>query len=187
MTLVTRLDFRDVTIWSFLYFSRFYFSANSGRYSLFGRYSFPCDRCPSLCQHSQYLLSAFVMATTTPLHDGDRVYVVGRSIYARQAGIVMKVTAAKASVYFPLKQYTKNLNHASLTTDHPLLKNHIAYQALDSPPPRSTVPDTAIILPASVDAAILALCTALDESHLDADPNLLSHIGSRLSSSRRRS
>jgi hypothetical protein len=127
-----------------------------------------------------------------PIQDGDFV-IITRGDNKGQAAIVTNVIKSMADVYFPLRDVQKTLRLTSLHNRHPSIEGHQAFEAYkdqtrpktprrpSTPPPVPTIK----ILPPSVDAAIIALCEALDASHMEADDTFVAHVDSRLRSTRR--
>jgi hypothetical protein len=145
----------------------------------------------------------FNMPKSGPIKNGDFVIVV-RGENKGQAAIVTHVIKAMADVIFPLRDVQKTLRLTSLHNRHPLIENHIAFEgrtrqysstepgfprsAPTTPGPSQAAPTaapTVCVLPPSVDAAIVALCEALDAAHMDADETFVAHVDARLRSSRR--
>jgi hypothetical protein len=87
----------------------------------------------------------------------------------------------------------KTLRLTSLHNRHPLIEKHPAFagrvrrSATVDSSGADFSPPLIQILPPSVDAAIVALCAALDATHMDADDSFVAHVDSRLRSSRHNS
>jgi hypothetical protein len=88
----------------------------------------------------------------------------------------------------------KTLRLTSLHNRHPLIAKHSVFTGRERRTPSKASTSTGSssspliqILPPSVDAAIVALCAALDPAHMEADDSFVAHVDSRLRSSRRSS
>jgi hypothetical protein len=136
----------------------------------------------------------FLMTKSDPIRDGDFAIVInGRN--KGQAVIVQEVLNSMAHVYFPLRDTQKTLRLTSLHNRHHTIEGHPAFKDRTKPLVNVSVDnDTTVppsppvsILPPSVDAAIVALCEALDSTHMDPDQLFLQHVEARLQSTRRRS
>jgi hypothetical protein len=132
------------------------------------------------------------MIKSDPIQEGDFAIVV-KGDYKGQAVIVNDVVKLMAHVYFPMLDIQKTLRLTSLHNRHPLIATHSAFTDRErrTPSKASTSTDASTpliqILPPSVDAAIVALCAALDAAHMEADDSFVAHVDSRLRSSRRNS
>jgi hypothetical protein len=132
------------------------------------------------------------MLKSDPIQDGDFAIVV-KGENKGQAVVVNDVVNSMAHVYFPMLDIQKTLRLTSLHNRHPSIEKHSAFAGrvrrsatVDSSSADSSPPSIKI-LPPSVDAAIVALCAALDATHMDTDDSFVAHVDSRLRSSRRNS
>jgi hypothetical protein len=129
------------------------------------------------------------MLKSDPSQEGDFAIVV-KGDYKGQAGIVNDVVKLMAHVYFPMLDIQKTLCLMSLHNRHPLIAKHSAFAGHERRTPSKTSTSKGSsspsiqILPPSVDAAIVALCAALDAAHMEADDSFAAHVDSRLRSSR---
>jgi len=132
------------------------------------------------------------MIKSDPIQEGDFAIVI-KGDYKGQAVIVNDVIKLMAHVYFPMIDTHKTLRLTSLHNRHPLIATHSAFKDRErrTPSKASASTDSLTpliqILPPSVDAAIVALCAALDAAHMEADDSFVAHVDSRLRSSRRNS
>ena len=112
---------------------------------------------------------------------------------AKLAVVVNDVVKSMAHEYFPMRDIQKTLRLTSLHNRHPLIAKHSAFAGHErrTPSKASTSTDLSSpsiqILPPSVDAAIVALCAALDAAHMEPDDSFVAHVDSQLRSSRRSS
>jgi hypothetical protein len=84
----------------------------------------------------------------------------------------------------------------SLHNRHSAFEGHQAFErfkeveqhnsSTEQPSRRTPSSSSVQVLPPSVDAAIIALCEALDATYMEADDVFVAHVDSRLRSSRRR-
>jgi hypothetical protein len=127
------------------------------------------------------------MAKSTPIQDGNFMIVI-HGYNKGQADIVTNVIKSMADVYFAplLRDSQKTLRLTSLLNHHSSIEGHPAFDAyqmqtcpssiseLSDAPPASAIR----ILPPTVDAAIVALCEALDAMHMEADDVFMAHVDS---------
>jgi hypothetical protein len=133
------------------------------------------------------------MLKSDPIQEGDFAIVV-KGDYKGQAVIINDVVKfLMAHVYFPMLDIQKTLRLTSLHNRHPLIAKHSAFAGCERGTPSKASTSTGSsspsiqILPPSVDAAIVALCAALDAAHMEAGDSFVAHVDSRLRSSRRSS
>jgi hypothetical protein len=127
------------------------------------------------------------MVKYDPIKDGDFAIVVN-SRSKGQAVIIQEFVNSMVHVYFPFRNIQKTLRLTSLHNRHHAIEGHPAFK--DRTKPRVNISDDndstvhpsspVSILPPSVDAAIVALCKALDVIHMDPDQLFLQHVKARL-------